>query len=194
MSFPCIWPLVSRNTSWISTEGWTVRSSPGAQRDELVIASDSVPKDTRKLVSFVPLSRLPAALPLPFLKWSEGENKMEKIVGWAKDQELTYKSQLQAEKTRLGENWFTLLPVKIDLDEEKRLKLKHLPPIPPTFSQAQLESFIPKSVSPGTAQGAGKTRVVVSSHQLPSTSFPPCACSLLQCGPFPGAAVLCELL
>lgn len=48
--------------------------------------------------------RLPAALPLSFLKWSEGENKMEKIVGWAKDQELTYKSQVQAEKTWLGEN------------------------------------------------------------------------------------------
>lgn len=66
-----------------------VKSFSGAQKDELVIASESAPRDTRKLALCPWVAAwLPAVLPLPFLKRTEGENKMEKIVGWDKDEEL----------------------------------------------------------------------------------------------------------
>lgn len=100
---------------------------------------------------------------------------MRKLISQDKDKEFAYKLLSQAEQTNFGENWFYLLPVKIDLGSENhRHTLKqHLPsPLP----HPQLHTLIHDSSTP-CPKWQGGWGYSLYLQTLPPHTFP-----LLQCG------------
>lgn len=106
-----------------------------------------------------------------------------------KDRQIIYQLLSWTKQNQLGEDYFNLLPIKIELHGKKqRQNLKHLPP--PSF-QSQLHSFIPDSSTcclhtPSSARWDGEWRVVVSSKQFLSATPSFSHCSLLCHGVFHG--------
>lgn len=62
----------------------------------------------------------PTALSLPFLSRAGRKSKKKMLVSQDIDDEITDQLTSQAKQTQVGENWFNLLPIKIELDGEKQ--------------------------------------------------------------------------
>lgn len=60
----------------------------------------------------------PAALSLCLLSRTGGENEIKKLMEQDKDKEIMYQLLSRANQTQLGENYFNLLPIKLELKEE----------------------------------------------------------------------------
>jgi len=95
-------------------------------------------------------------LSTPLPQRDRRRRKTKKLVGQAKNREMTY-NYLHTEN-RLRNNSFSLLLIKLDLDVEKqRQNQNHLPP--PAFFQAQFQSFtldpqVPTECRRGMAEGS----------------------------------------
>ena len=94
---------------------------------------------------------------------------------WDKERHITYPLLSQTKQTQLGEKYFHLLPIKIQLDGEKqRQNLKHLPF--PSF-QSQLYFFIPCSSNfcpcPQAVQDGMRNGGLLSVYNSSSLPLPP---------------------
>lgn len=133
----------------------------------------------------------PPAHSLSALSRTRGENRMKKLDHWNKGKVIAYQVLPWSKQTSLGENWFNLWQIKIDLDNKKTnfKTIPFLPPFPGPASPGHIgHLYPPRAVQEGTGNGGLWSLHKGSSLPLlPPDTFP-----LLQHGLSPQAAFLQE--